>query len=76
VLPNAAARFARALTRYTIPLNGSGHPSLTLPCGFTAGGAPLAMQLVARQLGEKTVLAAGAAYQAVTAHHRLRPPLA
>lgn len=62
------------MVRYTIPLNGSGHPALTLPVGFTGTGAPLAMQLVGRRLDEAAALAAGAAYQSVTNHHLARPP--
>ncbi|QDF97338.1 Asp-tRNA(Asn)/Glu-tRNA(Gln) amidotransferase GatCAB subunit A [Azoarcus sp. DD4] len=63
------------LIQYTAPINVSGHPSLVLPCGLTAGGMPLGCQLIARKGGEATLLRAGAAVQAVTAWHRTHPPL-
>ncbi|HKV44362.1 MAG TPA: amidase [bacterium] len=36
----------------TIPFNLSGHPALTVPCGFTAAGLPVGMQLVGRAFDE------------------------
>ena len=37
-----------ALVRFTAPTNLSGHPSLTLPNGFTGAGLPTAMQFIGR----------------------------
>lgn len=41
--------------RFTIPFNMTGHPTLTLPCGFSEEGLPVGLQLVARH-GEERVL--------------------
>lgn len=51
---------------FTLPYTLSGHPALTVPCGFTAGGLPLAFQLVGRHFDEGRVLGAGHAYQRET----------
>ena len=57
---------AAALTRYTIPYNLAGVPSLTLPMGQMADGAPLGFQLIGPELGEAALLSAGAAYEAAS----------
>jgi len=49
-------------------------PALTVPCGFTAAGLPIGLQLAGRPFDEATVLAAGHAYEQATAWHARRPP--
>ena len=34
---------------YTHPFNLTGHPAMTLPCGFHSDGLPMAIQLVGRR---------------------------
>jgi amidase len=63
------------LQRYTCPFDMTGHPTLSLPAGFSAGGLPIGLQLVARDLGEDRLLRMGMAYQSATAWHRRRPAL-
>ncbi|MBI4277065.1 MAG: amidase [Armatimonadetes bacterium] len=53
--------------------NMSGHPAITVPCGFTAGGLPIAMQIVGRSFDEVTVLRIAHAYEQSTDWHRRRP---
>jgi aspartyl-tRNA(Asn)/glutamyl-tRNA(Gln) amidotransferase subunit A len=65
-----------ALIRLTRPFNFSGHPACALPCGFTAGGLPMSMQIVGRPFDEATVLRVADAYQRATDWHRRRPVLA
>ncbi len=65
-----------ALIRFTRPFNVSGHPACSVPCGFTAGGLPIGLQLVGRPFDEATVLRVADAYQRVTDWHTRRPPLA
>jgi aspartyl-tRNA(Asn)/glutamyl-tRNA(Gln) amidotransferase subunit A len=65
-----------ALLRYTRPFNLSGHPACAVPCGFTAGGLPMGMQIVGRPFDEATVLRVSDAYQRVTDFHTRRPSLA
>jgi amidase len=61
------------LQRYTCPFDTTGHPTMTLPGGFSDTGLPLAFQLVAAHLGEATLVRAGAAFQEATSWHRRRP---
>jgi amidase len=61
------------LQEYTCPFNMTGHPTITLPGGFSATGLPIAFQLVAANLDEATLMRAGAAFQRVTSWHRRHP---
>jgi aspartyl-tRNA(Asn)/glutamyl-tRNA(Gln) amidotransferase subunit A len=55
------------------PFNLSGLPALALPCGFSAGGLPISLQLAGRPFAEATVLRAGHAYEQATEWHTRRP---
>jgi len=61
------------LQRYTCPFDMSGHPTLTMPGGFTQAGMPIGFQLVAGHLGEAKLVRAGAAFQRVSTWHRRHP---
>jgi len=61
------------LQRYTCPFDMTGHPTITLPGGFTAQGLPMGFQLVAPHLGEARLVRAGAAFQSVTSWHQQHP---
>jgi aspartyl-tRNA(Asn)/glutamyl-tRNA(Gln) amidotransferase subunit A len=63
-----------SLVRYTRPFNVSGHPAASVPCGFTAEGLPIGMQVIGRPFDEATVLRVADAYQRVTDWHARRPP--
>jgi len=52
-----------ALTRLTGPVNLTGFPSLSVPCGFTPAGLPVGMQLVGRPFDEATLYRFGHAYE-------------
>jgi aspartyl-tRNA(Asn)/glutamyl-tRNA(Gln) amidotransferase subunit A len=65
-----------ALIRFTRPFNFSGHPAASVPCGLTAGGLPIGLQLVGRPFDEATVLRAADAWQRLTDWHTRRPGLA
>jgi aspartyl-tRNA(Asn)/glutamyl-tRNA(Gln) amidotransferase subunit A len=56
------ARMGR-FSRLTRPLNGLGLPALSLPCGLSGQGLPLAFQLVGRPFDEATVLRLGHAHE-------------
>ncbi len=64
-----------SLVRYTRPFNVSGHPAASVPCGFTADGLPIGLQVIGRSFDEATVLRVADAYQRVTDWHTRRPPL-
>jgi len=57
----------------TVPFNITGHPALSLCCGYGRGGLPLALQLVGRPFDEAGVLAAGHAYEGATRWREQRP---
>jgi aspartyl-tRNA(Asn)/glutamyl-tRNA(Gln) amidotransferase subunit A len=59
-----AVERAAQLTRFTAPFNLTGLPALTLPCGFSAAGLPLGLQIVSRPWGEAALLRAARAYEA------------
>jgi aspartyl-tRNA(Asn)/glutamyl-tRNA(Gln) amidotransferase subunit A len=63
------------LIRCTRPINVTGHPALSVPCGFTAGGLPIGLQLVGRYFDEATLLLIGQAFEAVSPARERRPPL-
>jgi len=62
-------------SRLTRPFNGLGLPALSVPCGFSSAGLPLAFQVVGRPFDEETVLRVGDAYQQATDWHTRRPLL-
>jgi aspartyl-tRNA(Asn)/glutamyl-tRNA(Gln) amidotransferase subunit A len=75
-LGDGASDVRSALIRLTRPFNFSGHPACSVPCGFTADGLPIGMQIVGRPFDEATVLRAADAYQRLTDWHTRRPMLA
>ena len=71
-IDEVVARMGR-FSRLTRPFNGLGLPALSVPCGFSASGLPLALQVVGRPFDEPIVLRVGHAYQQATDWHRRRP---
>ncbi len=65
-----------ALLRCTRPFNFSGHPACAAPCGFSAAGLPIGLQVVGRPFDEATVLRVVDAYQRITDWHTRRPAAA
>jgi aspartyl-tRNA(Asn)/glutamyl-tRNA(Gln) amidotransferase subunit A len=61
------------LLRNTRPINVWGLPAISVPCGFTAAGLPIGMQIVGRRWEETTILALANAYEQATAWHKRRP---
>ncbi len=59
---------------FTVPANLAGIPGLSVPCGL-AGGLPVGLQLLGRPFDEASLVRCGAAYQRITRHHELTPPL-
>ncbi len=58
-----------------MPASLAGIPGLSVPAGFTTGGLPVGIQLLARSFDEQSLYRAGHAWQQLTAHHRATPPL-
>jgi amidase len=63
-----------ALMRFTSPFNATGTPTVTLPCGYTDDGRPVAFQLAGGNGSEALLLKVAHAYQQVTDFHTRRPP--
>ena len=63
------------LTRLTRPFNLTGFPAISVPCGFTAEGLPVGLQLASRPWEEATLLRAAFAYEQATDWHTKRPAL-
>jgi aspartyl-tRNA(Asn)/glutamyl-tRNA(Gln) amidotransferase subunit A len=60
---------------FTVPASMAGLPAVSVPCGFTAGGLPIGLQLVGRPFDERTLLKVAHAYETATAWGRRRPEL-
>ena len=63
------------LTLCTIPHNVSGLPSLSINCGFSAGGLPIGMQIAGGSFREDTVLRVAHAYEQAAPWAGKAPPL-
>jgi len=62
------------LQRYTAPFDMTGHPTITLPGGFSTAGLPIGFQLVAAEWAESILINAGIAFQTATHWHTHHPP--
>jgi amidase len=65
--------YRQRLSRFTVPTDFSGHPTLSFPCGATPAGLPVGMQLIGAPLQEARLLRAVQAFQEATDWHRRRP---
>ncbi len=63
------------LRRLTQPFNVTGHPAVTLPCGFSRGGLPIGLQLTARPFDEARLLNLAYAYEQSTPWKDRHPTL-
>jgi aspartyl-tRNA(Asn)/glutamyl-tRNA(Gln) amidotransferase subunit A len=62
-------------TRYTALFNLTGQPALVVPCGFSANGLPISLQVVGRPFDDALVLRVARAYERATDWHTRRPPV-
>jgi aspartyl-tRNA(Asn)/glutamyl-tRNA(Gln) amidotransferase subunit A len=60
--------------RNTMPFNALGLPAISVPCGFTAAGLPIGLQIAGHAFDEAGVLRIARAYEQAADWHR-RPPL-
>ena len=56
----AAGSIRGAWYPYTFPFNLSGHPAVSLPCGWSSDGLPIGLQIVGPWYGDRRVLALAA----------------
>ncbi len=60
---------------FTTSFNLTGQPAATVPCGFSADGLPIGLQIVGRWGDEVTVLRASAAFERARPWAHRAPPL-
>jgi aspartyl-tRNA(Asn)/glutamyl-tRNA(Gln) amidotransferase subunit A len=61
------------LLRNTRPFNVWGLPAISLPCGFTASGLPIGLQIIGPHWQEARVLRIAGAYEAASEWHQRKP---
>jgi aspartyl-tRNA(Asn)/glutamyl-tRNA(Gln) amidotransferase subunit A len=59
----------------TFPFNVTGMPALSMCCGYTVSGLPLAVQIAGRAFEEATIYRVAGAYEAATNWRSRRPDL-
>lgn len=64
-----------ALLRLTRPANFTGHPAISIPCGFTRAGLPIGLQLIGKMNREGELLAIAQSYETATEWSSRRPNL-
>ena len=60
---------------FTLSANLSGIPGLSVPCGFSADGLPVGLQLMGNYFDETAILNAAYAFEQATEFHKKRPDL-
>jgi len=60
---------------FTGPFNLAGTPAISVPCGFSAAGMPMGLQIVGKPFDEETVLRVAHAYEQNTDWHNCRAPI-
>ena len=61
---------------FTVSANLAGLPAVSVPCGFTAAGLPIGLQLTGRAFDEATILRLADAYERDAAWWTKQPPIA
>ena len=60
---------------FTGPYNLTGMPAISVPCGFTAAGLPVGLQIAGKPFDEPTVLRMAYTYQQCARWFEKRPPM-
>lgn len=58
----------------TYPFNLTGNPAASIPCGLSADGLPIGVQIVGRRLEDRQVLQAARAFERIRPWQRLAEP--
>ncbi|MPW24916.1 Asp-tRNA(Asn)/Glu-tRNA(Gln) amidotransferase subunit GatA [Alkalibaculum sp. M08DMB] len=57
---------------YTVPVNISGIPAISIPCGFDKNNLPIGLQLIGRPFEEEVLLKVGYSFEQGTDYHKKR----
>ncbi|MGM8213401.1 Asp-tRNA(Asn)/Glu-tRNA(Gln) amidotransferase subunit GatA [Virgibacillus sp. W0430] len=57
----------------TVPVNLAGLPGISVPCGYSAQGLPIGLQVIGKHFDERTVYRAAHAFEQATAYHKQHP---
>jgi aspartyl-tRNA(Asn)/glutamyl-tRNA(Gln) amidotransferase subunit A len=60
---------------YTLSANLAGIPGISVPCGFSANGLPIGLQLMAGHFREETLIRIAYNFEQATEFHKKRPEL-
>ena len=66
--------YSDRIGKFTAPFNFSGNPTISLPCGFSSSRLPVSLQIIGKQLDERTIISLGKQYQSATNWHSINPP--
>jgi aspartyl-tRNA(Asn)/glutamyl-tRNA(Gln) amidotransferase subunit A len=66
---------SRAWTPFGYPFNMTQQPAVSVPCGFTAAGLPIGLQIAAPRFSDRLVLQVAHAYERTRGFEVGRPPL-
>jgi aspartyl-tRNA(Asn)/glutamyl-tRNA(Gln) amidotransferase subunit A len=66
----------RLVTRLTFPFNATGNPVVSVPCGFSAKGMPIGLQIVGKHWQDEVVLRAAHAFEQAAGFGYRVPPVA
>lgn len=58
---------------YTYPLNLTGHPAASIPCGWSHEGLPIGMQIIGPRFDEVTILQASKAFEEIAPWQDIKP---
>jgi aspartyl-tRNA(Asn)/glutamyl-tRNA(Gln) amidotransferase subunit A len=58
---------------FTISANLAGIPALSVPCGFSAAGLPIGLQLMGTHFGEETILRVAHYFEQANDFHKRKP---
>ena len=64
------------ISRNTSPMNATGLPTITVPCGFSQSGLPIGLQLIARPFEEGLLFRVAHTYEGVSPAKGRRPGVA
>ncbi|HCI85841.1 MAG TPA: Asp-tRNA(Asn)/Glu-tRNA(Gln) amidotransferase GatCAB subunit A [Dehalococcoidia bacterium] len=62
-------------SRFTVPFDFSGLPTISLPSGLDVDGLPTSIQFAGHHLSEPLLVGFGAIFESATEFHKLHPPV-